>query len=97
DPDRCVSCGRCEKACPVLAIEPGEAGKRQINMHCTRCGACADVCRKGAVRFRIKGTPFTVPSSAPRLSLLFSSWIFATMFGGSIIANSLGKILGYLG
>jgi ferredoxin-type protein NapH len=97
DPDRCVSCGRCEKTCPVLAIEPGEAGKRQINMYCTRCGACADVCRKAAVRFRIKGTPFSVPSSAPRLLLLFSSWIFATMFGGSIIANSLGKILGHLG
>jgi Pyruvate/2-oxoacid:ferredoxin oxidoreductase delta subunit len=94
--DRCVSCGQCEKACPVLAIERGEVGKRQVNMYCSRCGACADVCRKGAVRFRIKGTSLTVAGSTPRLFFLFAAWIFATMFGGSILANSLGKILGYL-
>jgi ferredoxin-type protein NapH len=96
DPDRCVSCGLCEKACPFLAVDREKEGIRQVNMYCSRCGACADVCRKGAVGFRIKGTPFTVPSSAPRILFLFSSWIFATMFGGSIIANSLGKILGHL-
>ena len=43
----------------------GEGGIRQVNLYCSRCGACADVCRKGAVRFRIKGTPFTVPASSP--------------------------------
>ena len=50
-------------------------------MNCSRCGACADVCAKGAVRFRIKGTPFTVHAAAPRLMFLFAAWIFATMFG----------------
>ena len=96
DPDRCVSCGLCEKACPVLAIDSGEGGIRQVNMNCSRCGACADVCRKGAVRFRIKGTPFAVPASTPRMLFLLATWIFATMFGGSILANSLGKIFGYI-
>lgn len=94
DPNRCVSCGLCEKACPLLAISPGEGGIRQVNMNCSRCGACADVCREGAVRFRIKGTSFTVPTSTPRMLFLFATWIFATMFGGSILANSLGKIFG---
>ena len=65
-------------------------------MYCSRCAACADVCRKGAVRFRIKGTPFTVNPSTPRMMFLFATWIFATMFGGSIIANALAKILGHL-
>lgn len=96
DPDRCVSCSLCEKACPVLAIGHSEGGVKQVNMYCSRCGACADVCRKGAVGFRIKGTSFTVPTSTPRMLFLFATWIFATMFGGSIIANSLGKIFGYL-
>jgi ferredoxin-type protein NapH len=96
DPERCVSCGLCQKVCPVLAIERGEVEKRKVNMYCSRCGACADACPKGAIRFRIKGTSLTVPSSAPRMLFLFAAWIFATMFGGSIIANSLGKILGYL-
>ncbi len=96
DPNRCISCGLCEKACPLLAIDSGEGGIRQVNMNCSRCGACADICRKGAVRFRIKGTPFTVPPSAPRMLFLFAAWIFATMFGGSILANSLDKVFGYL-
>jgi ferredoxin len=96
DPELCVSCGLCEKACPVMAIERGEGGIRQVSMYCSRCGACADVCQKGAVRFRIKGTSLTVPASAPRMLFLFSSFVFATMFGGSIIAGSLGKILGHL-
>jgi len=96
EPERCVSCGVCEKACPFMAIDRGEGGVRQVNMYCSRCAACADVCGKGAVRFRIKGTPLTVSSSTPRMMFLLSSWIFATMFGGSIIANSLGKILGCL-
>ncbi|HEX7372606.1 MAG TPA: 4Fe-4S binding protein, partial [Thermodesulfobacteriota bacterium] len=74
DPGRCVSCGLCEKACPVLAIDSGEGGIRQVNLNCTRCGACADVCRKGAVRFRIKGTPFAVPASTPRMLFLFATW-----------------------
>jgi polyferredoxin len=96
DPERCVSCGLCEKACPFLAIDRGEGGVKQVNMYCSRCAACADVCPKGAVRFRIKGTPLTVPAAAPRMLFLMATWIFASMFGGSIIANSLGKILGHI-
>jgi ferredoxin len=95
DPERCVSCGLCNKACSLMAIDSGEGRTRRVNMNCSRCGACADVCRKGAVRFRIKGTPFTVSASSPRMLFLFATWIFATMFGGSILANSLGKIFGY--
>jgi Fe-S-cluster-containing hydrogenase component 2 len=79
-----------------MAIDRKEGGVRQVNMYCSRCAACADVCPKGAVRFRIKGTPFTVNSSVPRMMFLSATWIFATMFGGSIIANSLAKILGHL-
>ena len=96
DPERCVSCGLCEKVCPFMAIDRKEGGVRQVNMYCSRCAACADVCPKGAVRFRIKGTPFTVHSSAPRMMFLFAAWTFAAMFGGSIIANGLAKILVHL-
>jgi ferredoxin len=59
-----------------------------------RCGACVDVCRKDAAVWHIKGTPVGVEPERARLLYLYAAWIFASMFGGSIIANSLQKLIG---
>lgn len=48
----CTDCGECSRVCPVEeALEPALRGDaRQIRSgDCTRCGACIDVCKPGAL------------------------------------------------
>ena len=92
DPAACVSCARCVRDCPTLAVAEGPDKRPQITMRCSRCGACVESCAKGAARWHIKGTPFSAPPRTARLLFLYVAWIFAVMFGGSIIANGLSKI-----
>ena len=47
DKEKCVSCGKCEKACPMdvkVTCDPN-------SMECIRCGACVHACPAGALRF----------------------------------------------
>ena len=47
DKEKCVSCGKCEKACPMdvkVTCDPNSP-------ECIRCGACVHACPAGALRF----------------------------------------------
>ncbi len=47
DKEKCVSCGKCEKACPMgvkVTADPNSA-------ECIRCGACVRTCPAGALHF----------------------------------------------
>ncbi len=47
DRDKCVSCGKCEKSCPMdvaVTKDPNSA-------ECIRCGACVRACPAGALSF----------------------------------------------
>jgi ferredoxin-type protein NapH len=95
DKEKCgAGCVLCQNNCPTLAIDQSSIQAGKTLSTCTRCGACVDVCRKDAAVWHIKGTAVGVTPERARLLYLYAAWIFASMFGGSIIANSLQKLIG---
>lgn len=47
----CVSCGMCEKICPVKNIKIDDKGKVHFKNHCLMCTRCAFLCPKNAIVF----------------------------------------------
>ncbi|MCQ2226385.1 MAG: 4Fe-4S binding protein [Bacteroidales bacterium] len=79
---RCIGCGKCQKACPLLAIS--NENKPMIN--CAKCGKCVDECPTGAMQFHIKGTPLGSKMTTARLLFLYPSYILTvTLLGGSMM------------
>jgi len=96
DRTRCTDCVTCRRACPTLVLDEGAVRRGRAGMSCMKCGACVDACTKDAVRWHIKGTALSASSETARLLYLFPAWAFATLFGGSIIAGTLAKLLQWL-
>jgi ferredoxin-type protein NapH len=93
--DKCAGCTTlCEGACPTLSIDARSVEAGGTALSCMKCGACVDACRKDAAVWHIKGTPVGVSPERARLFYLYAAWAFAVMFGGSMIANTLQKLLG---
>lgn len=45
EPSGCIACGKCQKACPVHAIDTLEDGTRFIRKNdCISCGECVTAC-----------------------------------------------------
>jgi len=94
DTARCVPCNLCENNCPTLSIDRDAVKAGRPMMSCMRCGACVDICPRDAAVWHIKGTAPGAGGERARLLHLYAAWAFAVMFGGSIIANTLSKLIG---
>jgi len=49
--DKCISCGLCEKNCPVQAIELRDGYPVWVKERCEVCSACINRCPKEAIEF----------------------------------------------
>ncbi|MDP3001268.1 MAG: 4Fe-4S binding protein [Bryobacterales bacterium] len=95
--DQCTDCVLCQNSCPTMALNKQSVADDKTLINCMHCGACVDICHKDAAVWHIKGTPVGTAPERARLLHLYAAWGFAIMFGGSIIAGTLTKMLGFLG
>ena len=52
--DRCIGCGKCDRACPMsLPVEQLAKGSAIVDTECIQCAACADACPKGVLKLRV--------------------------------------------
>ncbi len=94
DKEKCgKGCNICTRDCPTMALDRETIATGHTPMSCMRCGACVDNCPKDAVLWHIKGTEQAVAPERARLMYLYAAWAFAVMFGGSILAGSIEKIV----
>jgi len=93
DRTACSPCVLCQKSCPTMSLNDESIKKGETLMSCMKCGACVDICPKGAAVWHIKGTQVAVKPERARLMFLYAAWAMAAMFGGSIITEGLTTIL----
>jgi polyferredoxin len=62
--EKCTSCGRCERACPMGAI--GEDFVKTAHSECLTCLKCRHLCPEGAITFR---AAVKVPHLSPEINL----------------------------
>jgi ferredoxin len=96
DRAKCVDCTLCQTACPTMALSAESIREGRTLNNCMKCGACVDSCKKGAAVWHLKGTQVALKPERARLLFLYGAWAMATMFGGSILANSLSTMLRWL-
>ena len=49
--EKCISCGKCKKVCPTVAIAREEKKYTIIKNECLVCRACAEVCPTQAITY----------------------------------------------
>ncbi len=55
NPEKCISCKLCNKACPMSIDVMDELKKGRIATHdCINCGQCEDVCPKDVLKVKFK-------------------------------------------
>jgi pyruvate formate lyase activating enzyme len=94
DPDRCVGCGACEKACPEGAVHI-EDGKSVVDRNiCIRCGTCIDECLLN-IR-EIAGKEYTIPELMKELKkdepFYEQSGGGVTLSGGEVMSMDMDYI-----
>jgi polyferredoxin len=94
--EKCVDCTLCQTSCPAVALSKDSIREGKTLLNCMKCGACVDACKKDAAVWHIKGTPVAAKPERARLLFLYGAWALSTMFGGSVLANGVHTLIGFL-
>ena len=94
--EKCVDCTLCQTSCPTVALSKDSIREGKTLLNCMKCGACVDACKKDAAVWHIKGPPVAAKPERARLLFLYGAWALATMFGGSVLANGVHTLIGFL-
>jgi ferredoxin len=87
----CVSCGKCDRSCPMLALDPEQRAEGGPASSCVKCGRCFEACPKRAIGYSFRGSSFRVLPSGGFLAELLSPALllpFTAMSFGMIISTA---------
>jgi polyferredoxin len=89
DKTRCILCRRCEKVCPVFAMDEVKA-----RIICIRCGSCIDACQKSAIDYDfVCNVSYKTTFFSPRTLFLFTSIVFFGIFSAGFAINGILRII----
>jgi ferredoxin len=88
DETRCVSCGACERSCPMNCADA--AGKKIDASRCVLCAGCAAACPGGHIRFGYRRSYRNIPGRRNFVKYAGSLIISACYFGGGNLREFVG-------
>lgn len=94
DKKNCISCKKCIKECPVMAVSEKSLESGKVGFTCTKCGKCMDACPKKAIHFHIKGTPIGGKiGRITRVIFLYLAYTIIAGMGSGFIASAIQRLL----
>ena len=105
DVSACVSCGACEKACPMLALNPSSRAKGRAESSCVKCGNCFSSCPRRAIGYSLRGKfrasrgesrpaarAFLEAFVSPALVFPFTALSFGMIISSGFSAETLSRL-----
>lgn len=89
DTEKCIHCHKCEKNCPMGALDEGAVEKGRADFSCVKCGKCIDVCPTGAIGYHVRWTAVLKSPGAARIAYLYAGFTFLAVFSGGTLQQFL--------
>lgn len=94
DPDKCIRCGACVRACEIFAITQDEGSVPEPTIECMKCGRCMDACPKGAVDYYLARTREAVRPWFVALAVAFCTMLLVGFVRTIIVFALTGTLEG---